>query len=343
MPGHRPARRASPVGRAWRPSSARCASRSRGSSTCAPRSRPRPARSTARCSGCRSWSLVAVAERRRYGPLPGRARRLAAIAGVFFAGDLLFWHHAIECGRGRPGDGPRQPPGDHRRASSRGWSSASGRRGRRCSAVPVVLVGVVLISGVIGAGAYGADPALGVVLGVLTALCYCGLPAGHPQRRPRPASAGRPGGHRDRRRPPSSRVGVGVDRRRPRLDARSRRACSGWPCSASPSQSIGYLCISISLPRLPAVVDLDHPARPAGRVGRPGDGPARRAAVAGAAAGRRARHRRDRRGHRAGRAVRDACASRRRGPTAGGLGSRMDDAPGRGSTFRGASAALFGS
>nr|MBA2299148.1 DMT family transporter [Chloroflexota bacterium] len=40
--------------------------------------------------------LVAWAERRRYGPLPGRARRLAAIAGIFFAGDLMFWHHAIE-------------------------------------------------------------------------------------------------------------------------------------------------------------------------------------------------------------------------------------------------------
>ena len=35
-------------------------------------------------------------ERRRFGPLPRRAVRLAAIAGIFFAGDLTFWHHAIE-------------------------------------------------------------------------------------------------------------------------------------------------------------------------------------------------------------------------------------------------------
>ena len=41
-------------------------------------------------------ALVALAERRRYGPLPRRALRFAAIAGVLFAGDLLTWHHAIE-------------------------------------------------------------------------------------------------------------------------------------------------------------------------------------------------------------------------------------------------------
>ena len=40
--------------------------------------------------------LVALAEQRKYGPLPRRAVRLALIAGVFFAGDLTFWHHAIE-------------------------------------------------------------------------------------------------------------------------------------------------------------------------------------------------------------------------------------------------------
>ncbi len=40
--------------------------------------------------------LVAYSEHRRYGALPWPTIRLAAIAGVFFAGDLLFWHHAIE-------------------------------------------------------------------------------------------------------------------------------------------------------------------------------------------------------------------------------------------------------
>jgi drug/metabolite transporter (DMT)-like permease len=41
-------------------------------------------------------------------------------------------------------------------------------------ALPVVLAGVVLISGAIGGDAYGADPGLGVILGLGTALCYAG-------------------------------------------------------------------------------------------------------------------------------------------------------------------------
>ena len=39
---------------------------------------------------------VAYLEWRRFGPMPRAAIRLAAIAGIFFAGDLTFWHHAIE-------------------------------------------------------------------------------------------------------------------------------------------------------------------------------------------------------------------------------------------------------
>src|SRR5712691_948197 len=39
-------------------------------------------------------ALVAISERRRFGPLPWSTIRLAAVAGVFFAGDLLLWHHA---------------------------------------------------------------------------------------------------------------------------------------------------------------------------------------------------------------------------------------------------------
>jgi drug/metabolite transporter (DMT)-like permease len=46
---------------------------------------------------------------------------------------------------------------------------------RTLVAIPVVLTGVVLISGVIGAGAYGDDPFLGVVYGLLTAITYSGF------------------------------------------------------------------------------------------------------------------------------------------------------------------------
>ncbi|MGZ4639778.1 MAG: EamA family transporter [Actinomycetes bacterium] len=39
--------------------------------------------------------LLMLREDRRYGRRPSRARWLAAGAGVFFAIDLVLWHHAI--------------------------------------------------------------------------------------------------------------------------------------------------------------------------------------------------------------------------------------------------------
>ena len=39
----------------------------------------------------------------------------------------------------------------------------------------IVLGGVVLISGAVGAGAYGSNPPLGGLFGVLTAIAYAGL------------------------------------------------------------------------------------------------------------------------------------------------------------------------
>ncbi|HXJ26951.1 MAG TPA: EamA family transporter, partial [Streptosporangiaceae bacterium] len=39
--------------------------------------------------------VLAWREQRRLGPRPARDRGVAVIAGVFFAVDLLLWHHAI--------------------------------------------------------------------------------------------------------------------------------------------------------------------------------------------------------------------------------------------------------
>ena len=195
--------------------------------------------------------LVAWAERRRYGPLPGRARRFAVIAGVFFAGDLMFWHHAIEY----VGAGLATVLGNLQVlvVGVVAWL-VFGERPSRATliALPVVLVGVVLISGVVGTGAYGANPALGVVLGFATALCYSGY-----------LLLIRVGG-RDPRRPagPVAIATVGTalvagaaglvigD-----LDLAPPLASLGWLAVLGvTSQSIGYLCISLALPRLPAVV-----------------------------------------------------------------------------------------
>jgi drug/metabolite transporter (DMT)-like permease len=195
--------------------------------------------------------LVAWAERRRYGPLPGRARRLAVIAGIFFAGDLMTWHHAIEY----VGAGLATVLGNLQVlvVGVVAWL-VFGERPSRATllALPVVLVGVVLISGAIGAGAYGVNPALGVALGFGTALCYSAY-----------LLLIRVGG-RDPRRPAgpvaiatistalvSGAAGLVIGD----LDLAPPLASLGWLAVLGvTSQSIGYLCISLALPRLPAVV-----------------------------------------------------------------------------------------
>jgi len=196
-------------------------------------------------------ALVGVAEHRRYGGLPSTTIRLAALAGLFFAGDLLLWHHAIEA----VGAGLATVLGNLQVivVGIVAWLLLGERPSRATLlALPVVLAGVVLISGAIGGEAYGADPGLGVILGFGTALCYAGYLL--IIRR----------GLRDPRRPAGpvavatlftalagSVVGViGGD-----LDPVPSVASLGWLAVLGvTSQSAGYLLISISLPRLPAVI-----------------------------------------------------------------------------------------
>ncbi len=119
-------------------------------------------------------AILALVERRRYGPRAPGQRRLAWLAGAFFAADLVLWHHAIHA----VGAGLATVLGNTQvvMVPLIGWLVLGERPGRRvAAAVPVVLAGVVLISGVLGGGAYGADPQLGVVLGVLTGISYAGF------------------------------------------------------------------------------------------------------------------------------------------------------------------------
>jgi drug/metabolite transporter (DMT)-like permease len=196
-------------------------------------------------------ALVAISERRRFGPLPWSTIRLAAVAGVFFAGDLMLWHHAI----GAVGAGLATVLGNLQVivVGFVAWLLLGERPSRATLlALPVVLVGVVLISGAGGGKAYGADPALGVVLGLGTAMCYAGY-----------LLVIRRGG-RDARRPAGPVavatvfvvIAAGIagtvygD-----LDVLPGPASLAWLALLGiTSQSAGYLFISISLPRLPAVV-----------------------------------------------------------------------------------------
>jgi drug/metabolite transporter (DMT)-like permease len=196
-------------------------------------------------------ALVGLAEQRRYGRLPATTIRLAAVAGLFFTGDLLLWHHAIEA----VGAGLATVLGNLQViiVGFVAWVLLGERPSRATLlALPVVLIGVVLISGAIGAGTYGVDPGLGVILGIGTALCYAGYlliirrGMSDPRRPAGPVAvatvvvafaasvAGLAGGDLD----PT-----------PPLESLAWLALLGIT-----SQSAGYLLISISLTRLPAVI-----------------------------------------------------------------------------------------
>jgi drug/metabolite transporter (DMT)-like permease len=115
--------------------------------------------------------FLLLREDRRYGTRPGRDRWLAAAAGVFFGVDLVLWHHAIAA----VGAGIATVLGNLQVVvvGFLAWWLLGERPSRRLVlAVPVVMAGVLLISGVVGGGAYGDDPTLGVVFGLGTSLAY---------------------------------------------------------------------------------------------------------------------------------------------------------------------------
>jgi drug/metabolite transporter (DMT)-like permease len=108
-----------------------------------------------------------------FGPRPWRVRRWALLAGVFFAGDLLLFHHAILLiGAGLATVLVNLQVVFVTLAAWIIWHERPSRA--QALAIPVALTGVLLISGVVDSEAYGEDPVLGAVLAILTAVCYAG-------------------------------------------------------------------------------------------------------------------------------------------------------------------------
>jgi drug/metabolite transporter (DMT)-like permease len=195
--------------------------------------------------------LLAWIERRRYGPRPHRERLLTLGAGVLFAADLIFWHYSIAA----VGAGLATVLGNIQvvLVAVLAWAALGERPANRTLAsIPVVFIGVVLISGVVGAGAYGDDPLLGVIYGVLTAISYAVflLVLRH--------------GNADLRRPAGplfdatlvaavacaiAGMAIGDIDWVPELEAQAWLALL-----ALSSQVLGWLLISVSLPRLPAAL-----------------------------------------------------------------------------------------
>jgi drug/metabolite transporter (DMT)-like permease len=196
-------------------------------------------------------ALVGWWEHRRYGALPSRAVWLAVIAGVFFAADLLSWHHAVDA----VGAGLATVLGNLQVivVALVAWLVFGERPPRSVLiGLPIVLGGVVLISGIIGSDAYGVDPPLGTTLGLFTALAYAGyllvIRRGSNDLR-------RPAGPVAISTASTMVVAVLAGLLLGELDPVPSWPSHGWLVAVGiTSQSIGYLIISISLPRLPAAL-----------------------------------------------------------------------------------------
>jgi drug/metabolite transporter (DMT)-like permease len=195
--------------------------------------------------------VLARMEDRRLGPRPWQARYWAWIAGGFFAADLILWHRSIEY----VGAGLATVLGNTQvlLVGLAAWVLLRERPAPTVfAAIPVAMVGVVLISGVLEDGAYGDDPKLGVIFGLLTGVAYSGflLTLRH--------------GARDLRRvagPLSDATlacalltipaGLALGE----LDFTPSLEAQLWLLAlALSSQVFGWLLITTSLPRLPAVI-----------------------------------------------------------------------------------------
>jgi drug/metabolite transporter (DMT)-like permease len=196
-------------------------------------------------------ALLALLERRRFGPRGRRSLALSWLAGLFFAADLVLWHHAI----GAVGAGLSTVLANVQvvLVALAAWVVLKERpEARVLAAVPVVLVGVVLISGVLGAGAYGDDPVLGVVFGLGTGVAYAGFLLVLRE------------GNRDVRRPAgplfdatlaSALAILLVGWALGELELEPTWPEHGWLVTlALTSQVLGWLLISIALPRVPAAI-----------------------------------------------------------------------------------------
>ena len=195
--------------------------------------------------------LIAYLERRAYGPQPAAQVRIAMLAGVFLALDLVIWHHTIAL----VGAGLATVLGNTQVVivAFLAWLMLGEKPPTRTLlALPVVLVGVVLISGVVGTGAYGTNPLLGVILGIVVGVVYAAFLL--VLRR----------GNSDIRRPAGplfyatlvgalTSVVIG-------LPLGEVNLVPSWPAHAwlltlaLTSQMVGWLIISVSLPRLPAAL-----------------------------------------------------------------------------------------
>ena len=195
--------------------------------------------------------VLAWMEDRRFGPRSPRDRWIAVGAGVFFAADLILWHNSIEY----VGAGLATVLANIQvvLVPLVAWAVLTERPGRRVlAALPIALLGVVLISGVLQHGAYGRAPGRGALFGIGAGVAYVGF-----------LLLLRRGGS-DLRRVAgplfeATLVGAVVSAVAGAIIG-DADFLPGWPgvgwlvVLALTSQVIGWLLITMSLPRLPAAI-----------------------------------------------------------------------------------------
>jgi drug/metabolite transporter (DMT)-like permease len=195
--------------------------------------------------------LIALFEDRRFGRRVWRERAIAIGSGVFFAADLLLWHRSI----GDVGAGLATVLANIQvvLVPLVAWALLAERPGGQVlAALPVALIGVLLISGTLEHGAYGRDPARGTVFGLGAGVAYVGF-----------LLLLRRGGA-DLRRPAGPLFDATATAAALCVVAGSvigdARLVPAWPSAgwlitlALTSQVLGWLLITSSLPRLPAAL-----------------------------------------------------------------------------------------
>jgi drug/metabolite transporter (DMT)-like permease len=197
--------------------------------------------------------LIALAalERRRRGPRPAAAHRGALIAGLCLAVDLVLWNHAIA----DVGAGVATVLGNLQVlfVAFAAWALFGERPTRRFLIfLPVVMVGVVLVSGMVGGDGGGTHPLAGIGYGLGTSVAYAVF-----LLILRRSSVGTPHAAG-----PLSEVtaGAALGALLLGLVFGGLQLRIGWPSFgwllllALLSQTLGWLIITSTLPRLPAAI-----------------------------------------------------------------------------------------
>ncbi len=196
-------------------------------------------------------AVLAVAERRRHGPRPVAARLGAVAAGLLLGVDLVLWNHAIA----DVGAGVATVLGNLQVlfVAVAAWLLLGERLSRGfLVALPVVLAGVVLVSGLADHGGTGGHALAGILYGTATSISYAGFLLVLRQ-----SSAGSPhvAGPLTDATLGSAASSLVMGLLFGGFSLHMPLAALGWlALLAITSQTIGWLLITSSLPRLPAAI-----------------------------------------------------------------------------------------